>query len=202
MIHNKNIVVQSNYNWSVVILLVLHVWFLGSCVTPGSFKVNKYGPGSNRAMVLSQLTQKNPYVIVHEGDTAWQLNDYKLNTDNTAITGELKPLPPERFCFKKVNPDATNIAQDTNAYPFDEMHVRVSGFIKDSTGKVILHNDSIREIQVYNKINYKKKNAEVTAATVGIGIGLTILIILGAIALIALIVAFAVGLMRDILSGD
>ncbi|MBL0341835.1 MAG: hypothetical protein IPP71_13405 [Bacteroidetes bacterium] len=164
--------------------------------------MNKLGPGSNRAMALSQLTQGNPYVIVHEGDTAWQLNDYKLNNDNTAITGDLKPLPNERYSYKKVNPNATNIAQDSNAYPFDEMHVKVTGLIKDSTGKVVLHNDSIKEIQVYNKINYKKKNAETTAATVGIGVGLTILIILGTIALIALILALGVNLMKDILSGD
>ena len=202
MILNKMNLVKSNFRWATLILISVHIFFLESCVTPGSFKVSKFGPGSNRAMVLSQLTQNNPYVIVHEGDTAWQLNDYKLNNDNTAITGELKPLPPERFCYKKVNPDATNIAQDTNAYPFDEMHVRVSGILRDSTGKVILHNDSISEIQIYNKVNYKKKNAEATAATVGIGIGLTILIVLGAIALIALIIAFGVGLMRDILSGD
>lgn len=202
MIHNKNIAIKSNYSWTVVILLVLHVWILGSCVTPGSFKVGKFGPGSNRAMVLSQLTVKNPYVIVHEGDTAWQLNDYKLNNENNAITGELRPLPKERFCYKKVDPNATNIALDSNVYPFDEMHVRVTGLIKDSTGKVILHNDSIKEIQVYNKINYKKKNAEATAATVGLSVGVIILIVLGTIAILAAIIAIGVTLFKDILSGD
>jgi hypothetical protein len=199
MNQNKFLIKAKNFD---PIFLIVFSLLVSSCVTPGSFKVNKLGPGSNRAMVLSQLTQNNPYVIVHEGDSAWQLDNYKLNDDNTAVNGELKTLPSERYGFKNVNPNGTNIAPDTNSYPFDEMHVKITGLIIDSTGKVVLHNDSIKEIQVYNKINYKKKNAETTAATVGLGVGVTILIIVGSIALIAALIALGIKLSKDILSGD
>lgn len=103
--------------------------------------------------VLSQMQDRQKFIILHLEDKTWQLTD--ITTDENSITGSITPLTGHDR-YKTVNPDASNRyiknkSVGNESYLLSEVHIHVNEYSAAENGKISVPSGAIEKIEIYEK---------------------------------------------------
>jgi hypothetical protein len=91
-------------------------------------------------------------MIIHQKDSAWQLDEYKIDEEGKSVSGIRKSLPAERLSYKIIRQDKDAHKISCNPNPYDELHLYINEFTSDSCGRTVLAHQNLGHIEVYREL--------------------------------------------------
>jgi len=139
----ENSIRKISYLYGFMLLLLCT-----GCTSSKTFRVHTVHD-SHGPKTVKSLSATHPYIIAHQGDSAWHLRNVQYNWKANSMTATVDTLPAERTTYKIADSKKSNRVIILNDGPFDEMHLNVFGLNPDSTGQVRLYKENIYKIQTY-----------------------------------------------------
>jgi hypothetical protein len=75
---------------------------------------------------MDEIRNPERYIIVHEGDKVWHLNQIYWDSNKNLLSGNFEPLPINHTSYLTIEPDKINGYSPYRQKPGSELHIYVS----------------------------------------------------------------------------
>ncbi len=163
--------------WISFIVLVAFMNMLASC---SYYSVKKIQPDSINQNIIKEYQAQQKYLIIHQGDNAWRMENVVLDEDKQEIYFTPTEVEKDHLFYKTTKETGANRYKKDEANPVIEVHIYISEYAIADQNQFMIPMEAIQKIEVYDP--------DIGATTASYVFG-TLGIMAGAFAIVMVIVA-------------